>query len=205
MRFFTPKGVESELRYAAREFFQRDGMEVDLAKRTIYLTRIMKWWVLDQMIGLFSIKNAFAYKKMAVQLQPSKSNLANFTFLTFLCVFLDMPRIFLSLLYAHTISLFVAWNTRLDSIHSKLPTSYSSSLFYWIRSLYIHTCAFIYKVICIPFCFCRFNMDFGQDKVMLKWILNYLDATKAGLLTHLLGDAGPVNISYLNYDWSVNS
>lgn len=48
-------------------------------------------------------------------------------------------------------------------------------------------------------------MDFGQDKVMLKWILNYLDATKAGLLTHLLGDAGPVHISYLNYDWSVNS
>ncbi|KAI8538327.1 hypothetical protein RHMOL_Rhmol09G0093900 [Rhododendron molle] len=93
VRFFTPKGVESELRYATREFFQRDGMEVDLAKRTIYLTRIMKW----------------------------------------------------------------------------------------------------------------FNMDFGQDKEMLKWILNYLDATKAGLLTHLLGDGGPINIAYQNYDWSVNS
>lgn len=93
VRFFTPKGVESELRYATREFFQRDGMEVDLAKRTVYLTRIMKW----------------------------------------------------------------------------------------------------------------FNMDFGQDKEMLKWILNYLDATKAGLLTHLLGDGGPINIAYQNYDWSVNS
>lgn len=43
VRFFTPEGVESELRYATREFFQRDGMEVDLAKRTVYLTRIMKW------------------------------------------------------------------------------------------------------------------------------------------------------------------
>jgi len=93
VRFFTPKGVESELRYATREFFQRDGIEIDLAKRTVYLTRIIKW----------------------------------------------------------------------------------------------------------------FNVDFGQDKEMLKWILNYLDATKAGLLTHLLGDGGPISIAYQNYDWSVNS
>ncbi|XP_057497080.1 uncharacterized protein LOC130781773 [Actinidia eriantha] len=93
VRFFTPQGVEAELRNAPREFFQKNGMEVDLAKRTIYLTRIIKW----------------------------------------------------------------------------------------------------------------FNMDFGQDKEMLKWILNYLDATKAGLLTHLLGDGGPINIVYQNYDWSVNS
>ncbi|XP_052206131.1 uncharacterized protein LOC127810609 isoform X2 [Diospyros lotus] len=43
VRFYTPQGVESELRYATRQFFQRDGIEVDLAKRTVYLTRIMKW------------------------------------------------------------------------------------------------------------------------------------------------------------------
>lgn len=43
VRFFTPQGVESELRCAAREFFLKDGLEVDLAKRTVYLTRIIKW------------------------------------------------------------------------------------------------------------------------------------------------------------------
>lgn len=52
---------------------------------------------------------------------------------------------------------------------------------------------------------CRFNGDFGQEKEILKWILNYLDATRAGLLTHLLGDGGPINIVYQNYDWSMNS
>ncbi|KAK7844927.1 hypothetical protein CFP56_010113 [Quercus suber] len=67
VRFFSPEGVESELRCAAREFFQGDGMEVDLEKRTV-------------------------------------------------C-----------------------------------------------------------------------SVDFGNDKEILKWILNYLDATKSGLLTHLLG------------------
>ena len=50
-----------------------------------------------------------------------------------------------------------------------------------------------------------FNGDFGQEKEILKWILNYLDATRAGLLTHLLGDGGPINIVYQNYDWSMNS
>ncbi|KAM7463318.1 hypothetical protein LguiA_031439 [Lonicera macranthoides] len=92
VRFFTPQGVESELRCAAREFFLKDGLEVDLSKRTVYLTRIIKW----------------------------------------------------------------------------------------------------------------FDADFGQEKEILKWILNYLDATKAGLLTHLLNDGGPVNIVYQNYDWSMN-
>ncbi|KAK3014949.1 hypothetical protein RJ639_009161 [Escallonia herrerae] len=47
VRFFSPQGVESELRYAAREFFRKDGMEVDLAKRTVYLTRIIKWYNVD--------------------------------------------------------------------------------------------------------------------------------------------------------------
>ncbi|KAK9275338.1 hypothetical protein L1049_022602 [Liquidambar formosana] len=92
VRFFSPQGIEAELRCAAREFFQRGGMEVDLEKRTVYLTRIIKW-----------------------------------------C-----------------------------------------------------------------------NVDFGQEKEILKWIINHLDATKAGLLTHLLSDGGPVHIIYQNYDWSVN-
>lgn len=50
----------------------------------------------------------------------------------------------------------------------------------------------------------RFSVDFGQEKDILKWVLNYLDATRAGLLTHLLSDGGPVNIAYQNYDWSGN-
>ena len=93
VRFFLPQGVEAELRFAAREFFKSGGMEVNLEKRTVYLTQIIKW----------------------------------------------------------------------------------------------------------------FNGDFGQEKEILKWILNYLDATRAGLLTHLLGDGGPINIVYQNYDWSMNS
>lgn len=92
VRFFTPQSVESELRCATREFFLKDGLEVDLAKRTVYLTRILKW----------------------------------------------------------------------------------------------------------------FDADFGQEKEILKWILNYLEATKAGLLSHLLGDGAPFNIVYQDYDWSVN-
>lgn len=51
----------------------------------------------------------------------------------------------------------------------------------------------------------RYSGDFGQDKNMLKWIINYLDANKAGLLTHLLGDGGHANVSYMSYDWSINS
>ncbi|CAI9096929.1 OLC1v1033193C1 [Oldenlandia corymbosa var. corymbosa] len=94
VKFFTPQGVESELRSAAREFFIRDdAMQVDLSKRTVYLTRIISWY----------------------------------------------------------------------------------------------------------------SADFGQEKEILKWMISYLDATKAGLLTHLLSDGGPVNIVYHGYDWSLNS
>ncbi|KAA8529947.1 hypothetical protein F0562_034449 [Nyssa sinensis] len=93
VRFYTPQGVEAELRGAAREFFQSGGMEVDLGKRTVYFSGVIKW----------------------------------------------------------------------------------------------------------------FSVDFGEEKEILKWVMNYLDATKAGLLTHLLGDGGPINIVYKNYDWSVNS
>ncbi|MCD7454431.1 hypothetical protein HAX54_024830 [Datura stramonium] len=94
VRFFTPQSIESELRYAAREYFQRDdAMQVDLAKRTVYLNRMIKWY----------------------------------------------------------------------------------------------------------------NADFGQEKEILNWITGYLDATKAGLLTHLMGDGGPVNIVYSSFDWSLNA
>ncbi|CAA3015763.1 uncharacterized protein LOC111405922 [Olea europaea subsp. europaea] len=94
VKFFTAQGVASELRYAAREFFQRDdGMHVDLAKRTVYLSRVIKWY----------------------------------------------------------------------------------------------------------------SADFVQEKEIPKWIINYLDATKAGLLTHLLNDGGPINIVYQNFDWSLNA
>lgn len=50
-----------------------------------------------------------------------------------------------------------------------------------------------------------FDADFGQEKEILKWIIGYLDATKAGLLTHLLSDGGPVNIVYQNYNWALNT
>ncbi|KAL8267158.1 hypothetical protein R6Q59_004502 [Mikania micrantha] len=82
VRFFTPHAVESELKFAAREFLQRDGIQVDLAKRTVRLTRIFKW----------------------------------------------------------------------------------------------------------------FSADFGQEKEILRWIIDYLDATKAGLLSHLSCDGGVVHI-----------
>ncbi|XP_028752623.1 uncharacterized protein LOC114712281 isoform X1 [Neltuma alba] len=93
VRFFSPQGVVEELRRAAKEFFQEGGVVVDLEKRTVYLTRIIK----------------------------------------------------------------------------------------------------------------LYDMDFGQGKDILKWVIHYLDPTKAGFLTHLLGDGGPVHISYQNYDWSINS
>ncbi|RDX91371.1 hypothetical protein CR513_26662, partial [Mucuna pruriens] len=92
VRFFSPQRVVDELRGAAREFFENDGIEVNLEKRTVHLTRIFK-----------------------------------------------------------------------------------------------------------------FSGDFGQEKDILKWIINYLDPNKAGLVTHLLGDYGPVYISYQNFDWSINS
>lgn len=93
VRFFPPQGVVTELKYAAREFFQqRGGIEIDLDKRTVHLTRIIRWYM----------------------------------------------------------------------------------------------------------------VDFGQEKEILKWVLDYVDATKAGLLTHLLSDGSPVNIVYQNYDWSGN-
>jgi len=43
VRFFSSYRVAEELRSAAREFFENDGIEVDLEKRTIHLTPIFKW------------------------------------------------------------------------------------------------------------------------------------------------------------------
>lgn len=93
VRFFSPQSVELELRYAAREFFLDGGIEIDLSKRTVHLTRIIK----------------------------------------------------------------------------------------------------------------LYDMDFKQGKDILKWVLNYLDATKSGLLTHLVNDGGHINIVYQSFDWSLNS
>lgn len=49
-----------------------------------------------------------------------------------------------------------------------------------------------------------YSADFGQDRDILRWLLNYLDPAKAGFMTHLLNDGGPITISYMNYDWSLN-
>ncbi|MQM06602.1 hypothetical protein Taro_039428 [Colocasia esculenta] len=93
VRFFSGQGTELELRNAAREFFLGGGLEVDLEKRSVHLTRIIKWY----------------------------------------------------------------------------------------------------------------SVDFGEEKEFLKWVIPYLDASKAGLLTHVLSDGGPVTIVYQNFDWSENS
>ncbi|XP_042479973.1 uncharacterized protein LOC122060927 [Macadamia integrifolia] len=50
-----------------------------------------------------------------------------------------------------------------------------------------------------------FSADFGSEKDILKWIINYMDSNKAGLLMHLLSDEGSINIMYQNYDWSLNN
>ncbi|PPS00596.1 hypothetical protein GOBAR_AA20068 [Gossypium barbadense] len=93
VRFFTAQGVEGELRGAAREYFQNGAIEINLDKRTVSLTRIIKW----------------------------------------------------------------------------------------------------------------FSVDFGQEKDVLRWVMNYLDTTRAGLLTHLLSDGGPIHFVYQDYDWAGGS
>ncbi|KAL2906953.1 Inclusion body clearance protein IML2 [Bienertia sinuspersici] len=50
-----------------------------------------------------------------------------------------------------------------------------------------------------------YSVDFGNEKDNLKWIMSYLDADKAGLLTHLIDDGGVINVVYQDYDWSINS
>ena len=51
----------------------------------------------------------------------------------------------------------------------------------------------------------RYSVDFGDEKEILKWVISYLDPTKAGLLTHLQRDGGPIHIVYQDFDWSLNS
>ncbi|KAK8627683.1 hypothetical protein V6N13_135287 [Hibiscus sabdariffa] len=92
VRFFTARGVEGELRSAAREYFQNGAIEINLERRTVSLTRIINW----------------------------------------------------------------------------------------------------------------FSSDFGAEKDVVKWVMNYMDATRAGLLMHLWADGGPVNIVYQDYDWAGN-
>lgn len=93
VRFFSGQIIEAELRAAAREFFLGDALVVDVEKRTVYLSGIIKW----------------------------------------------------------------------------------------------------------------FLVDFGQERDLLKWVIEYLDPTKAGPLAHLLNDEGPISIVYLRYDWSLNT
>ncbi|KAJ8428992.1 hypothetical protein Cgig2_018360 [Carnegiea gigantea] len=99
MRFFTSQNVQAELRAATRDFFKRDGVDVDLSKRTC--------------------------RKLWFQISTN-----------------------------------------------------------W-RSLY--------------------KADFGNDREILRSIMGYLDADKAGLVNHLLGDGEVVRIVYKNYNWSINS
>ncbi|KAK8488917.1 hypothetical protein V6N12_055653 [Hibiscus sabdariffa] len=47
LRFFTAQNVEEELKTAAMEYFQNEGIEIDWEQRTVYLTRIIKWFSTD--------------------------------------------------------------------------------------------------------------------------------------------------------------
>ncbi|KAL8144408.1 hypothetical protein V2J09_017440 [Rumex salicifolius] len=47
VRFFTPENVEAELRLSTRDFFSKGSIEVDLVKRTVYLSSIIKWFSAD--------------------------------------------------------------------------------------------------------------------------------------------------------------
>lgn len=50
----------------------------------------------------------------------------------------------------------------------------------------------------------RYSGDFVPEKELPKWVLNYVDASEAGLLTHLMDDGGPIHIVYQNFDRSPN-
>ncbi|TYI45316.1 hypothetical protein E1A91_D13G028900v1 [Gossypium mustelinum] len=47
LRFFTAHNVEDELISAAKDYFQSDGIKIDRELRTVYLTRIIKWFSQD--------------------------------------------------------------------------------------------------------------------------------------------------------------
>ncbi|GMI87508.1 hypothetical protein like AT3G11920 [Hibiscus trionum] len=47
LRFFTAQNVQEELKTAAMEYFHNEGIEIDWELRTVYLTRIIKWFSVD--------------------------------------------------------------------------------------------------------------------------------------------------------------
>lgn len=61
MRFFTADGVESELRCAAKEYFKRGAIQINMEKRTVYLTRIIKWYNEDFGTGKDILKWVMKY------------------------------------------------------------------------------------------------------------------------------------------------
>ncbi|KAG2317988.1 hypothetical protein Bca52824_021110 [Brassica carinata] len=61
VRFFTPQGVEAELKRAAREFFRNGGIEVVLDKRVVHLSRIIKWYKEDFSEGKKLLKWIMSY------------------------------------------------------------------------------------------------------------------------------------------------
>ncbi|KNA11989.1 hypothetical protein SOVF_129980 [Spinacia oleracea] len=69
VRFFSPRNVNAELRAAAREFFRRNALEVDLSKRTVSLSCIMKWYSVDFGNGKEMLKWILSY------LDPEKAGL----------------------------------------------------------------------------------------------------------------------------------
>ncbi|KAE8699066.1 hypothetical protein F3Y22_tig00110597pilonHSYRG01396 [Hibiscus syriacus] len=47
LRFFTAQNVQEELKAAAMEYFQNEGIEIDWELRTVCLTRIIRWFSAD--------------------------------------------------------------------------------------------------------------------------------------------------------------
>ncbi|KAE8654712.1 Phytosulfokin receptor 1 [Hibiscus syriacus] len=47
LRFFTAQNVQEELKNATMEYFQNEGIEIDWEVRTVYLSRIIKWYSAD--------------------------------------------------------------------------------------------------------------------------------------------------------------
>ncbi|KAE8710133.1 Phytosulfokin receptor 1 [Hibiscus syriacus] len=47
LRFFTAQNVQEELKTATMDYFQNEGIEIDSDLRTVYLTRIIKWFSAD--------------------------------------------------------------------------------------------------------------------------------------------------------------
>ena len=119
--------------------------------------------------------------------------------------------------FSHPIELLKNWEVLLESFLRMMELKWTwrrgpfISLRFSSGKQFVNFCSlgfdFQYLAICLRrnVRIGRYSADFGQERNILKWIINFLDANKAGLLTHLLGDGGHVNISYMSYDWSINS